>query len=92
MSTGVLARGVGYSQHMADVAEHSRLRREEFGRALRALRESTGESQSAAAAAIGMDRSFYAGVEAGRNNVSLDKLFAIADHFGVKPARLLAGI
>ena len=49
------------------------MRRERFGRSLKSLRESTGESQAGAAAAIGTDCSFYAGVEAGRNNVSLDK-------------------
>jgi DNA-binding XRE family transcriptional regulator len=77
---------------VVEASQRTRVRRERFGRELRRLRESTGESQAGAAAAIGMDRSFYAGVEAGRNNVSLDKLFTIADHYGVTAGALLDGI
>lgn len=77
---------------VAEVSEPIRARRERFGCALKTLRESRGESQAGAAAAIGMDRSYYAGVEAGRHSVTLDKLLTIADHFEVSPASLLERI
>jgi transcriptional regulator with XRE-family HTH domain len=44
-----------------------------------------------AADAMGMTRQFLRGVEAGERNVSLERLFDIADHYGVKVARLLEG-
>lgn len=70
----------------------ARRRFELLGATIRELREAAGESQTAAAAAIGLNRGFFRGVEAGERNVSLDRLFDIADHFGVTPAALLKGV
>ncbi|MEE6140454.1 helix-turn-helix transcriptional regulator [Mycobacterium sp. 050128] len=56
------------------------------------LREAAGESKSAAAEATGMNRWFFTGVEAGERNISVERLFDIADHFGVPPGALLKGI
>ncbi|KEP41915.1 hypothetical protein MKSMC1_29130 [Mycobacterium kansasii] len=56
------------------------------------LREAAGETKSAAAEATGMNRWFYTSVEAGQRNISVERLFDIADHFGVPPAALLNDI
>ena len=56
---------------------------------IRELREAAGESKSAAAAAVGMTRCFLIGIEAVERNVSVERLFDIADHYGVRPASLL---
>ncbi|WP_189243672.1 helix-turn-helix domain-containing protein [Planobispora rosea] len=68
------------------------LRRQAFGRRLRALREEAKLTQAAVAAAAGLDRSFYVGVEAGKRNISLDNVFAIADALGVPVEALFAGL
>ncbi|MEU8960518.1 helix-turn-helix transcriptional regulator [Streptomyces sp. NPDC048491] len=59
-----------------------------FGRRLRALRTRAGLTQTAVAAAAGMDRSFYAEVEAAVHSVSVDRIPALAQALGVKPADL----
>ncbi|MFF5265541.1 helix-turn-helix domain-containing protein [Actinomadura viridis] len=58
-------------------------RRVAVGRRIRDLREEARISQAAVAETAGLSRPFYVGVEAGQRNVSLDKLFAIADALGV---------
>jgi transcriptional regulator with XRE-family HTH domain len=64
-------------------------RLEALGKSVRALREAAGESQVAAAESLGLNRSFLIGIESGRRNVSVQRLFDIADHYGVRPAALL---
>ncbi|MCX5559514.1 helix-turn-helix domain-containing protein [Streptomyces sp. NBC_00038] len=59
-----------------------------FGRRLRALRRRAGLTQTAAAAAAGMDRSFYAEVEAAVHSVSVDRIPALAKALGVEPYEL----
>ncbi|MFI7392048.1 helix-turn-helix domain-containing protein [Streptomyces tendae] len=59
-----------------------------FGRRLRALRTRAGLSQTAVAAAAGMDRSFYAEVEAAIHSVSVDRIPALARALGVGPHEL----
>ena len=66
-----------------------RRRLAQLGATIRALREAAGESKSAAAAAMGMTRYFLIGIEAGERNVSVERLFDIADHYDVPPAKLL---
>ncbi|MET9726475.1 helix-turn-helix domain-containing protein [Streptomyces zaomyceticus] len=63
-------------------------RRLAFGRRLRALRTRAGLTQAAVAAAAGMDRSFYAEVEAAIHSVSADRIPALARALGVKPHEL----
>lgn len=63
-----------------------------LGANITSLREAAGESKSAASEAIGMNRWFFSGVEAGQRNISIERLFDIADHFGVPPAALLRGV
>ena len=56
---------------------------EKFGNRIRELRTETGLSQEKFALQIGMDRTYYASVEAGRRNISLKNLKKIADGFGL---------
>lgn len=67
-------------------------RRVAFGQRLREARERAGLTQTAVAARAGMDRSFYADVEAARHSVSIDKVFAIADVIGIHAAELFSGL
>jgi transcriptional regulator with XRE-family HTH domain len=41
---------------------------------------------------MGLNRGFLRGVEAGERNVSVERLFDIADHFEVTVAALLDGV
>ncbi|MFL6122124.1 helix-turn-helix domain-containing protein [Actinophytocola sp.] len=66
-------------------------RRAAFGRRLRLLREQAGLSQTAVAAAAGIDRSFYAEVEAAKHSITIDKVFLIADALGVPVVELFNG-
>ncbi|WTL74986.1 helix-turn-helix domain-containing protein [Streptomyces sp. NBC_01518] len=59
-----------------------------FGRRLRVLRTRAGMTQTATAAAAGMDRSFYAEVEASVHSISVDRIPALAKALGVTPSEL----
>lgn len=67
----------------SDAAPATTVRLQAFGRRLRELRTAAGRTQTSVAAEAVMDRSFYANVEAGKNNVSLEKIFSLADALGV---------
>ena len=66
-------------------------RRAAVGRRMRDLRTGAGLSQAAVAEAAGLSRPFYLQVEAGRRNLSLDKVFAIADALSVDASKLFTG-
>ena len=53
----------------------------QFGDCLKKLREAEGISQEKFALKIGMDRTYYASVESGRRNISLQNIQKIADGF-----------
>lgn len=53
----------------------------EFGQRLKEFRQETGLSQEKFALKISMDRTYYASVEAGRRNISLENIKKIADGF-----------
>ena len=55
----------------------------ELGLALKQLREEKGISQEKFALSIGMDRTYYASVEAGKRNISLQNIKRIADGFDI---------
>lgn len=59
-----------------------------FGLAIKKLREETGLSQEKFALSIGMDRTYYASVEAGKRNISLQNIYKIADGFDVSVSAL----
>lgn len=64
----------------------------DFGKRLKALRNSAGISQEKFALKIGMDRTYYASVEAGRRNISLENIKKIADGFEIPLSELFHGV
>lgn len=62
----------------------------QFGLAIKKLREETGLSQEKFALSIGMDRTYYASVEAGKRNISLQNIFKIAKGFNISVSALFA--
>ena len=65
---------------------------EKFGKRIRQLRTEAGLSQEKFALQIGMDRTYYASVEAGRRNVSLKNIEKIADGFGISLSDMFRNI
>ena len=63
---------------------------EDFGTRIRALRAKTGLSQEKFALKIGMDRTYYASVEAGHRNISLINIEKIANGLDVSLSELFA--
>ncbi|BEK37802.1 helix-turn-helix transcriptional regulator [Campylobacter coli] len=63
-----------------------------FGIAIRQLREKTGLSQEKFALSIDMDRTYYASVENGKRNISLRNIKKIADGLGVSLETLFQNI
>ncbi len=59
-----------------------------FGLACKSFRERQGMSQEKYALSIGMDRTYYASVESGKRNISLQNIKKIADGFGITMASL----
>ena len=59
-----------------------------FGLAIKKLREETGLSQEKFALSIGMDRTYYASVEAGKRNISLQNIYKIAEGFNISVSAL----
>ena len=64
----------------------------EFGARCKELRGQAGMSQLEFAEAIGMDRSYYASIETGARNVTLQSCRKIADGFDITLAQLLEGV
>lgn len=54
-----------------------------FGQRVRDLRQRTGLSQEKFALKIGMDRTYFSSVEAGKRNISLINIKKIADGLDV---------
>lgn len=54
-----------------------------FGLVIKKLRKETGLSQEKFALLIGMDRTYYASVELGKRNISLQNIYKIASGFGI---------
>jgi transcriptional regulator with XRE-family HTH domain len=61
-----------------------------FGMACRQQREQIKISQEKFALMIGMDRTYYASVEAGKRNISIQNIKKIADGFGISIAELMS--
>jgi len=60
----------------------------DLGIRIRALRTEIGLSQEKFALKIGMDRTYFASVEAGRRNISINNIKKIADGLGVSLGEL----
>ena len=56
---------------------------EQLGQRIKELRNATGLSQERFALQIGMDRTYFESVEAGRRNISICNIKKIADGLGV---------
>ena len=63
---------------------------EDFGLAIRKIRKEMGVSQEKFALSIGMDRTYYASVEAGNRNISLQNIHKISEGFGIPLSSLFA--
>ncbi|MGW3653692.1 helix-turn-helix domain-containing protein [Streptomyces sp. NPDC000878] len=66
--------------------------RRAFGQRLKELRNEAELTQGQLAEAAGINRVFYVGVEGGRRNVSLDKVFALARALRVDVGRLFVNL
>ena len=64
----------------------------DFAKRIKALRAATGLSQEKFALKIGMDRTYYASVEAGKRNISIINIKRIADGFNVTLEELFKGM
>lgn len=63
-----------------------------FGSHVRKLRTEKGFSQEKFALHIGMDRTYYASVEAGKRNISLVNIQKIANGLEVSLSKMFEGI
>lgn len=62
---------------------------QKLGERLRALRHAAGETQEHTANSVGLTRTYLTEIEAGRKNITLSTLYALATHFRVEPADIL---
>ena len=62
---------------------------EAFGRNLRAIRKSKGFSQERLALETGIDRSYLGKIERGEVNITIEKIYLLADHLQCSPKDLL---
>lgn len=65
---------------------------EDLGKRIRELRQKTGMSQEKFALKIGMDRTYFASVEAGRRNIAICNIKKIADGLDVTLSELFEGL
>lgn len=62
---------------------------EAFGRNLREIRKSKGFSQERLAHEAGIDRSYVGKIERGEVNVTIEKIYLLAECLGCHPSKLL---
>lgn len=63
-----------------------------LGKRIRELRTQTGLSQEKFALKIGMDRTYFASVEAGKRNIAICNIKKIDDGLGVSLSELFEGL
>ena len=63
-----------------------------FGERVRELRMQTNLSQEKFALQINMDRTYFASVESGKRNISLENIYKIANGFGISLEILFKGM
>lgn len=63
-----------------------------LGERIKNLRKKTGLSQEKFAFQIGMDRTYFASVEAGKRNIAICNIKRIADGLGVTLSELFSGL
>lgn len=59
-----------------------------FGAACKFYRKQIGMSQEKFALKIGMDRTYYASVESGKRNISIQNIAKIAEGFNINVSQL----
>lgn len=65
---------------------------EKFGQRIKQLRNGQGLSQEKFALSIDMDRTYYASVESGKRNISINNIEKIAKGLGVTLEELFKGL
>ena len=65
---------------------------ETLGQRIKELRNEKGVSQEKFALSIGMDRTYFASVEAGKRNISIVNIKKIADGLGVSLSDLFESL
>ena len=65
---------------------------QKFGQRIKILRNKLGVSQEKFALLIDMDRTYYASVESGKRNVSINNIEKIAKGFGITLEELFKGL
>lgn len=63
-----------------------------FGHRIKTLRNEKGLSQEKFALSIEMDRTYYASVESGKRNISLNNIEKIANGFNISLEELFKGL
>lgn len=63
-----------------------------FGLKVQQLRKEKGLSQEKFALSIGMDRTYFASVEAGKRNIAIKNIQKIADGLGVSLSELFENL
>lgn len=66
--------------------------KENFGRKVKELRRLSGLSQEKFALLIDMDRTYFASVEAGKRNISIENIFKISKGLNVTLEELFRGL
>lgn len=66
--------------------------KENFGNRVRELRKKTGLSQEKFSLTIDMDRTYFASVELGRRNVSIENIYKIAKGLNISLEELFRGL
>ncbi len=66
--------------------------KEKLGRRIKELRLNIGLSQEKFALKIGMDRTYFASVEAGKRNIAIVNIKKIADGLDITLAELFEGV
>ena len=61
-----------------------------FGKACKEYREEMNISQEKFALSIGMDRTYYSSVEAGKRNIAIQNIKKIADGLGINISELMS--
>ena len=79
----VLSNIILFSFSMMDGSIKSR-----FGKRIQTLRKQLGLSQERFSLKIEMDRTYYASVENGKRNISLENIKKIADGFNISISKL----
>ena len=64
----------------------------DLGNRIRELRNVSGLSQEKFALSIGLDRTYFASVETGKRNISINNIKKIADGLGISLSELFKGL